>query len=58
MCIEKARQGEEHLSEAILHYNDILTLEGKQWTEVEINYAQKRTGFSLREIHGLIGAVA
>lgn len=58
MCIEKARQGEEHLSEAILHYNDILTLEGKVWTDVEINYAQKRTGFSINEIHGLIGAVA
>jgi hypothetical protein len=56
MAIYKAQQDELPMEEGILYYNDMLTLTGANWTEVEINYCVKRTGISPESLRQLLAA--
>ena len=56
IAIHKAQQDNLPVEEGILYYNDMLTLTGSHWTEVEMNYCIKRTGLSKDSLLQLLAA--
>ena len=56
MAIYKAQQDFLPVEEGILYYNDMLTLAGSNWTQVEINYCIRRTGISPETLRELLAA--
>jgi superfamily II DNA or RNA helicase len=54
--LNKALEENKPIEEGVLFYNDLLQVEGRNWSQIEINYCLQRTGLSEEKLVDLLAA--